>query len=192
MAKKIKAFIACDIPDLVRKKCAQIQSQLAEDLPMVRWVKPEHMHITLVFLGEISDQQLWEACSMTRKAASVFPEFSFTLKGLGCFPNPRRPRVLWMGVDAESVPLFAQLHEQISSGISLKGWFREDNKEFSAHLTLGRLKQDADLSVQCSKWKTETWTSEVCPVREVQVYSSEMTADGPEYAKLAKVALKKN
>lgn len=192
MAKKTKVFIACDIPDLVRKKCAQVQSQLTEELPMVRWVKPEHMHITLVFLGEIRDQQLWEACSMTKKAASVFSEFSFSLKGLGCFPNPRRPRVLWMGVDEKSAPKFSQLHEQISSAISLSGWFREENKGFSAHLTLGRLNQDVDLSVQCSKWKTEVWTTDECPVREIQVYSSEMTADGPEYTKLSKVALKKN
>jgi len=190
MAGKTKVFIACDIPEVVRKKCAQIQTQLAEELPKVKWVNPTQMHITLLFLGDVNDKQLYEACSMAKKALSVIPAFTFCLKGFGCFPTPRRPRVLWLGVDEKSRDNFLKIHEQLASAISLNGWFREERKSFSPHLTLARINQEMDLSVFISRWKIEPWVSEEIQIKEIQIYSSTLGQDGPEYGKLSKIALK--
>ncbi len=190
MPKRTKAFIAIEMPKVVQKKCLQIQVELANDFPGVKWTKPDSLHITLLFLGEIDDKQLWQACDLAKKACADIDPFHFKLHGLGCFPNPRRPRVIWLGIDPDSGSYFKQLHKEIGSKISDTGFYRMDQKEFQPHLSIGRInQQDLDFSVVCSRWKVHPWTSDDIDVNQVLVMSSESIGDEHRYTKLAKIKL---
>jgi len=69
MAKKFRAFIAIEMPVAVQKRCLQIQSELANDFPDVKWNKPEMLHITMLFSGQIDDRDLWKTCDLAKKPA---------------------------------------------------------------------------------------------------------------------------
>ena len=190
MAKKFRAFIAIEMPAAVQKRCLQIQSELANDFPGVKWNKPESLHITMLFLGQIDDKDLWKTCDLAKKACNEIKPFQFKLQGMGCFPNPRRARVVWLGVDPESVNNFQKLYDVLADKMEEQGLYRKEQRDFQPHLSLGRLnQQDLDFSVVCSHWKIHPWISDELDVKQVLVLSSEDMHDGPEYTKLAKIKL---
>lgn len=190
MAKKIRAFVAIKMPATVSKRCLQIQSELANDFSGVKWTRPDMLHITLLFLGQLDDRKLWQACDIVRNACKNISPFQFKLQGMGCFPNPRRARVLWLGVDPESFKSFQELHHAIASPMEEHGLYRKESRGFNPHLSIGRInQQDLDFSVICSRWKIHPWISDELEVRQLHVMSSDETPEGHEYNSLAKINL---
>src|SRR5690606_1518019 len=102
--RKIRAFIALKTPSLWDDRLKFLQQELAEKLAgagRFRWVKPEQLHITLRFLGPITSDQVEEAKAIVTRVASQFRPFALTSHGLGCFPRPAAPRVLWARIQSE-------------------------------------------------------------------------------------------
>ncbi len=94
-----RTFIALDLNKELQRFLGVIISQASQELPDLRWVEPAGIHLTLAFLGELSDDQLAEAVDATEEAAQKAIPFEYRLKGLGIFGSPHQPRVIWMGVE---------------------------------------------------------------------------------------------
>ncbi|MGZ6268806.1 MAG: RNA 2',3'-cyclic phosphodiesterase [Candidatus Limnocylindrales bacterium] len=137
-----RLFIAVPVVDEVRTAVGELMSRVAgasieERAPgQPRWVRVEGLHVTLRFLGATLDERLAEVAAAVGSAARGLAPFGITLNGGGAFPDARRPRVLWIGIDSgtdELAGLALRLNEELRS----LGWPSED-RPFQGHLTLAR------------------------------------------------------
>ena len=147
-----RTFIALDLNEELQRFLGVIISQASQELPDLRWVEPAGIHLTLAFLGELSDDQLAEAVDATEEAAQKAIPFEYRLKGLGIFGSTHQPRVIWMGVEdlpsgkIQGSPL-QQLHRVLTRKLELRG-FEIEKRPFSPHLTLARIKQQLSPDTQ--------------------------------------------
>ncbi len=132
----MRAFIAIELPEELRQRLAQEQSRFRAVAADARWTRPEGIHLTLKFLGEIPDEQV-EQGRKSLDEIGRFEPFTVHAKGFGFFPDARRPQVFWAGLDAP--PELAQLAARVESALTPLG-FRPENRAFSPHLTLARFK----------------------------------------------------
>lgn len=140
-----RTFIALELKDTLQRFLGDIISQAAQELPNLRWVDPAGIHLTLAFLGYLTDEQLKTAMDAAQVAALQAVSFEYRLKGLGMFGSSSQPRVIWMGVEdlpsgqIQGSPL-QQLHRVLSRELEQRG-FEIEKRPFSPHLTLARIKQ---------------------------------------------------
>jgi 2'-5' RNA ligase len=139
----IRAFIAIELTQTILAQLSAVQSQLKAALPAgcVRWVRPEGTHLTLKFLGDVPGAQSEAIKSALALAASTVPAFSLEAGELGCFPNLRRPSVVWVGIQEPSGAL-VRLQRAVESAIAPLG-YPSEKRPFSPHLTLGRVSRQA-------------------------------------------------
>ena len=188
----IRAFIAVSISSAAKSALANVIQRLAGQLPTgVRWVDPAGMHLTLKFLGDVEPglvDGIIEAIS--RPAAGASP-FSIHLSGLGLFPNERRPRVLWAGVQG-GLDALQQLQEQIEDTMSRLGFLGE-RRPFSPHLTLGRVRDPVYSGlmrrISAAVTSTSLEPTEPWQVDSVHLMRSTLTPAGARYSELASVPL---
>lgn len=137
----IRAFIAIPLPEDVLDQLGRLQRKLEVDLPpgSIRWVDREGIHLTLKFLGDTERKKLPEITAALSAVAHHAPPCTLTVTGLGCFPNPRRPRVLWVGME-EPTGRLAALQDAIEEVMIPFGYERE-RRGFHPHLTLGRVRR---------------------------------------------------
>jgi 2'-5' RNA ligase len=135
----IRAFIAVPLPGTVLEKLVALQCQLKTQVPprSVRWVRPEGIHLTLKFLGDTAAEKLPEIKQALAAVARHAPTYPFTVGELGCFPNPRRPRVIWVAVQ-EPTGRLAALQDAIEEVMAPMG-YPPEGRGFTPHLTLGRV-----------------------------------------------------
>ncbi len=140
-----RTFIALELKETLQRFLGDIISQAAQELPNLRWVNPAGIHLTLAFLGYLTDEQLKTAIDAAQVAARQAVPFEYRLKGLGMFGSSSQPRVIWMGVEdlpsgqIQGSPL-QQLHRVLTRELELRG-FEIEKRPFSPHLTLARIKQ---------------------------------------------------
>ncbi|MDB5306202.1 MAG: ligT [Gemmataceae bacterium] len=186
---RIRTFIGVDIGDETRKKAAALQHQLARSGAGVKWVAPESMHVTVLFLGEVDDRDLLSVCRAVERVAEREPPFPLRVSGVGAFPTVRRPKVLWAGITDGADPL-RRLYGPLEEKMYDLGCYRKEERGYTPHLTLGRIKSEADgLALAPELTKLLAWDGGRTVVNEVLVYSSELRRDGPEYAVLARAEL---
>jgi RNA 2',3'-cyclic 3'-phosphodiesterase len=133
-----RTFIALEMNDALQSHLASIIRQVALALPGVRWVDPSNIHLTLAFLGELTDEQVAEAIQTTEVVAQQAQSFSYRLSRLGTFGSSRFPRVIWMGIE-EPLGSLVSMHRMLNQQLLHRG-FEVDTRPFSPHLTLARLK----------------------------------------------------
>ncbi len=133
----MRAFIAADIGAEIREKLDELQRKLKKVHANVRWVKPRSMHLTLVFLGDTPAEQIEPIKHILDQACHDRPAFDLEIGGTGYFGSQRHPRVVWAGV-ADCPPLMEQ-QARIVQRLNDAG-IQFDDKPFSPHLTLGRIK----------------------------------------------------
>jgi len=134
----IRTFIALDLDDSIRSILGGVIRQMAQELPPIRWVDPQGIHLTLAFLGDLTDEQVAKAKQAAGAAAQQITPFGFRLSHLGVFDSSQYPRVIWVGVNEPSGAL-QQLHRLLSRELELRG-FAVEKRIFSPHLTLARIK----------------------------------------------------
>jgi 2'-5' RNA ligase len=132
---KIRTFIAIPLSDTIRRTIAQVQRELAEPLPDIRWVRPETIHLTLAFLGDISQESLDKIGNSMLSIGRSFAPFEVRIGDLGAFPSRSRPRVIWIGVE-RCAPLM-ELQAALAGTLADLGLPGED-RPYTPHLTLGR------------------------------------------------------
>lgn len=136
---RLRLFVAVEAADHVLDVLAKTQGELRDILPrgLVRWVRREHIHLTLKFLGDIEEAWIGALSEKLLAACASFPPLHLRAEGVGAFPNLRAARVLWAGVFDDSGQLL-DLREAIEAACSAAGIPR-DTKPFSPHITLGRI-----------------------------------------------------
>jgi 2'-5' RNA ligase len=192
-SNRIRAFVAVDLPDPLRVRLGKEIDRLARVVgrDVVRWVNPRGIHLTLKFLGDVDPSQIGEIMTTIRSAAAERAVFRVGVGGVGCFPGPRRPRVVWVGVEEASGTL-ARLQSDLEAGLGALGFARED-REFNPHLTLGRVRREArpveaaKLGAVLAGWPKEP-LGEI-EVREVTLFRSELKPSGAVYTQLGIVGL---
>lgn len=176
--EKIRTFIALTLPDGVREALGAVSQELAPQVPdkSVKWVTPERMHLTLRFLGDTPVDALDDVADGLDRVAADSAPFTLHLDQLGCFPNERRPRVIWVGVRGATEEAVA-LKEAIDRMLVPLGW-EPENRSFHPHLTLGRVKSQ-HRRVELP-WGSPV-VSRPIPVDAVHLIESRLRPDGPLY-----------
>ncbi|MBK8985763.1 MAG: RNA 2',3'-cyclic phosphodiesterase [Chloroflexi bacterium] len=174
----IRAFVAVQLPAEVRTELGLMVDVLAGQTAerSVRWVKPELIHLTLRFLGDTAVANLPGITIALDRAGQQAAPFSLRLGSLGCFPNPQRPRVIWVGLDGDKQPLLA-LKQAVDTALQPLGWAVE-TRPFQAHLTLGRVNDGRQATGL--HWRTEVRPLAV-PVTAVHLIESQLQRGGPVY-----------
>jgi 2'-5' RNA ligase len=142
----LRTFIAIELDQELQEKLADLQSRLRREVPSqaVRWVRPEGIHLTLKFLGDTNQEQVEQVKEALVWAAQEVSPFAFTVGGVGCFPNTRRPRVVWVGLH-EPTGALRRLRDAVEAQVAPLG-FPTEKRPFSPHLTLGRVHRHASPS----------------------------------------------
>ncbi|MDH3604000.1 MAG: RNA 2',3'-cyclic phosphodiesterase [Candidatus Tectomicrobia bacterium] len=136
-----RVFIAIPTPVELQQALGDIQSTFRFESLSLRWVKPSHLHITLVFLGETPAAQLEKVSQAMVQAVAGISPFAVEALSLGCFPRPSQPRVLWMGLHDPSQNL-TRLYQQLITVLQSLGFVGE-NRAFHPHLTLAHIRKPA-------------------------------------------------
>ena len=194
MPELIRTFVAIELPAAVQRGLTQLQERLKRDRPPVRWVAPDKIHVTLVFLGEIPAEMVETVGhSAARAAAGVLP-FEIEAAGVGVFPNPNRPRVVWVGVQG-NLPALQSLHAALEADLATHG-FPKEGRPYSAHLTLGRVRSRA--TPPEARALGQAVTSLPSPslgswrVEQIAVIRSDLRPEGPIYTPLRVAELGKS
>jgi RNA 2',3'-cyclic 3'-phosphodiesterase len=191
MASTSRTFIAFTIPDVQRTRLGRLQGLIAPEIPKARWVTPEMFHVTLAFLGDVPDVDLNVVCRAVAEASQGFKPFTVNLQSLGAFPDPSRPRVVWVGLTGSGMDTLVDLQQDIVQAISDAGYPPEDNR-FNPHLTLGYVKtkkgEDIDINHLIAHYRM--WSAGNFQVSGVVTFSSTQTPEGPAYMALATSALR--
>jgi len=185
----MRTFIAVPLDDAIRSRAVALQGQLAQAGAGVKWVERENLHVTLLFLGEVDAREVLDVCRVVQTAANAISPFEIEVTGVGGFPNLRRPRTLWVGVGTGSAEM-VRLHDALEKPLLELGCYRREDRGFTPHVTLGRIKTD-DVTdgfraalTQCAAWQGGRQA-----VDQVHVLSSELTAEGPNYTVLSRCPL---
>lgn len=133
-----RTFIALELNEALQHYLSGMIRQMASALPNLRWVDPAGIHLTLAFLGELTDEQLVEAMQAAMVAAQSIATFDYRLAHVGVFGSQRQPRVIWVGIEEPSGTLL-RLHRVLNRELEQRG-FAVDTRPFSPHLTLSLVK----------------------------------------------------
>lgn len=185
---RLRTFIAVEIGKGLRARVQSLQDTLGRTGVEVKWVEQENLHVTMLFLGEVDARELPKVCRVVQECASAQPPFNMTLERVGCFPNERRPRVVWVGIGEGAAELIA-LHDAMEIPLQDLGYRREERR-YTPHITLGRVKSDCsttDLSASIAK--RADWKGGEIMVTEIHVMSSELRPQGPIYTVLSRAKL---
>ncbi len=191
MGEKVRTFIAIALPEEVRRGLGRVQGELKRSHPPVRWVSPEKVHITLKFLGEIPAEEVETVCQVAARVAASSAPFELEAARAGVFPNLRRPRVVWVGVQGD-LPTLHALQARLERELAQVG-FPEEARPFSPHLTLGRV-QDRASPAEARSLGHAVAELEVPPlgrwwVEEIVVMRSDLRPEGPLYTPLRALRL---
>ena len=134
----MRTFIAIEIPAEILKEIAKVQDELKSSGADAGWTRPEGIHLTLKFLGEVPEARIEDIKNALVQAAGATNRFRLEIAGAGAFPNPKNPRVVWLGVSGDIDKLSA-LQGSVEESMMAMGFDRE-KRPFSPHLTLARIK----------------------------------------------------
>ncbi len=188
MSETIRAFIAFPLPEGVIAFLREAQNELKSQGFPARWVRPENIHLTLKFLGDINLRDLEGIAAAIHDAAEGRRPVSFKALGLGVFPAIRRARVVWVGVAGE-VDRIADCRKALDARLSTFG-IGAEKRPFRGHLTLGRLKGRAPPEKLLEAIKTRSATASRLVVADrLVLFRSDLRPDGAVYTELLSVAL---
>jgi len=188
----IRSFIAIELPDELRVELGKLQNSLiSSQQNWVKWVKPDSIHLTLKFLGDISAGQIKEITQAIEDAASDIPPFTLKIRDWGVFPNLKRVQVIWVGLEGDLERLI-NLQKRIEENMDILGYPAEE-RDFTPHLTLGRVRFQPPLPdlQKFTRVITETKFESTIKidVNAVHLMKSQLTPQGAIYSKLNSVNL---
>jgi len=189
----LRSFVAVEIPAEIQNALASSSAPLQTALPkpLVRWVAPQNVHLTLKFLGDVSPANLERLAEALKVEAAEHETFTISVSGLGAFPNPRRARIIWIGLDAPAALL--ALLRGVEAVTSRLGYASEE-RPFSPHLTIGRVRQNvsgADLQqVRYALEGTSIGALGTFRVDAVHIFKSDLKPGGSVYTHLYTLPMK--
>lgn len=194
----IRTFVAIELDAPLRKALAQLQTDLRSLLqktmgPEVRiqWVRPESVHLTLKFLGDIPEARIPEIQTALARVAGAHAGCTVDVGGLGAFPDARAPRVLWVGLSGQ-VEGVTRLAAAVERALEVLG-FAPEPKPFNPHLTLARIKErsrDIGRALDAGRMLERASSIGTVTVKAIALMKSELKPSGAVYTKLYEVSLK--
>ncbi len=193
----IRSFVAVELSDEAKDVLVRLQSRLKEVIPpkTLRWTPPKNIHLTLHFLGDVSRDVLEPATLALQDVATRISPFSLQLSNLGCFPNTRRPRIVWVGLSGD-MQILVRLHKELGIQLQKGIGFQPESRPFKPHLTIGRVKKGiASHQLHTLGQLIDQQIPMIghlvdLPVEEVHFIRSDLKPDGPIYTRLAHGILK--
>lgn len=199
----IRLFLAVELPDILRLEITAVQAALGVSGADVKWVEAENLHLTLKFLGAVERTRMPEMAEVLQPAVGQCEQFTFALRGIGAFPDLKRPRVVWIGIE-EGREQLARLVGVVDGACRRLGFPAED-RPFTPHLTIGRIRSPqrlrlaeaaplaparrlAALSARLDGMAFAC-SAEV-PVERVVLFHSTLSPKGPIYTEQAAFALR--
>jgi 2'-5' RNA ligase len=186
---RLRTFLAVPLNKGIRDRLVSLQERLAGMGADVKWVEPDNLHVTLLFLGEVGERDVMPICRAAADVGRSHAAYSLSIEGVGCFPNIHRPRVVWAGV-GEGAAEVSALHDALEPPLLELGCYRREERHFTPHITLGRVRAHGVGSAWTSALaKFAQWRAGEERVAEFHVLSSELTPKGPVYSVLSRVPL---
>ncbi len=184
----MRLFIAIELPEAIKAEIAKVQQQIKASGASANWTRPEGIHLTLKFLGEVEEAKTAGTIEALGAACRGTAPLRLEIAGAGAFPNVKAPRVLWLGVRGDTARL-ATLQAAVEDAMEKLGFEREDRK-FSPHLTLARVK---------FLRPRDNWQQVIEGIRDVKLggftadrvslMKSELRRDGAVYSEVGKTDL---
>ena len=184
----IRAFIAFEINEDTRARLEDIQTVLKEANAHVSWIKPQNIHCTLIFLGDIFQSGVDSLADVLSRMAMNIKPFEIEIQGLGFFGSTRSPRIVWAGIGGAVTPLVKLQNDLIT--VVLAAGLKPDEKPFKPHLTIGRVRSNRNASglvSAISQNKDKNFGA--LSVKRIVLMQSSLTAAGPVYTLLQSVTL---
>ncbi|HCA80029.1 MAG TPA: RNA 2',3'-cyclic phosphodiesterase [Bacteroidetes bacterium] len=182
----VRTFIALPLPSELKEKIARTQSELREAGGDVKWDAPDKFHITLKFLGDAEPPVIPKLAESLQKSIGGLGAFEVSYEGVGGFPNIIRPRVVWIGTKPSSA--LDRVQRLIEESCAALG-FPRDDRQFHAHITLGRVKGNRGLDGLTARLKSVTFEPSIARCSEIHIMRSDLKPTGSVYALLKSIPL---
>lgn len=185
MQETMRTFIALELPREVKSLLQEMQQELRRLKIGARWVRPQNIHLTLKFLGDINPDDVDRIGDALNGTVADISGLRLSVRGIGVFPGIKRPRVIWVGLGGDLQELFA-LQSGIEAGLDAIG-FPKEKRGFKAHLTLGRIKQAVKPDVIRQMMRQYAGlSSEEFNCDHVTLFKSDLKPSGAVYTLLKK------
>lgn len=184
----IRAFLAIDLPESYRAGLSAVQDYLKKSGADVRWTNVANIHLTLKFFGDIEESQVETLAGAATPITGAIPAFTLGVQGLGTFPGPKSPRVIWLGLSGQT-NILAHLVDNLEQAFAPLG-FPPEKRKFTPHLTLGRVRSSQGREALSRALQTVTLPdfAEI-QVQNLVLYRSTLRSQGALYTPLQKIAL---
>jgi len=183
----IRAFVGVRIDPKMTQKISEVQSQLKRSLTGIRWVVQENLHFTLKFLGAVEEEKITSIIEAVGRAVRPVQPFSLAAGGIGVFPDIRKPRVLWVGLEAQGLQTLSQ---EVEAALEPLG-FVPEKRGFKPHLTIGRWRNFTAnaqrLREEIDHWKNQDFGQST--VEDVVIFQSILKPNGAVYSPLQIITL---
>jgi len=184
----IRAFLAIELPDALRPGLTQVQEELKRSRADVRWVPVGNIHLTMKFFGNVPEDETGPLAQAARAATAEAAPLQLQVTSAGAFPSPMSPRVVWLGLGGDMVPL-TQLFYRLEKAFAALG-YPPEGRAFNPHLTLGRVKSPANrdkLARLLAKLPPLNWPP--FTVKELVLFQSVLSPQGSTYSPLEVIPL---
>jgi 2'-5' RNA ligase len=190
MSDTTRTFLAVAVPQGIEPRVSRLVARLEAEIPEGRWGATYPWHITLAFLGDVSHADLASVCRVGVETSARYETLELSLRGVGAFPDPRRPSVVWTGVEGPGIEALRILRSALVTALSNLG-YPSDSQPFRPHVTLGRFRQRPgrirDLTQSLDPFRN--WSAGPFLVEEVVIFASTRSRSGPEYIPLGHAPL---
>ncbi len=188
MPDTLRAFVALVLPTVGIDCLAGLQEGLKSHGLKLSWVRPQNLHLTMKFLGDIQGSDLPGVTNALQEAAAQHPQLNLILQGLGLFPGIKRPRVLWTGLGGE-IDQLRSLFADLEVGLERQG-FKRDKRAFKAHITLARIRKRVS-SQRLLQAIEDVGRFKPQPIvaRQMVLFKSDLRSSGAVYTSLAEAVL---
>lgn len=188
---QVRTFLAVELPQEEKTRLAALERGFAGHLSVLKWVAPDLLHITVRFLGALGESRLGLVADAAAKSAANIEPFTLRMTGLGAFPSERSPRVLWVELAHDrGFESLSRLFERLEGELAGLG-FPKDERAFSPHITLGRVRDTASsadrqaVGETLARVKAGRNVNGHFAVRQLVVMRSDLARSGPKYTPIA-------
>ena len=185
----LRTFIAIELESSLQENLKNIQEYLKKSGADVKWVKSENIHLTLKFLGDVSEKNIDSILGILKESLIDWPDFTFDLTYLGAFPKPENPKIIWAGITLgkEEIEKIVSMLEDKLHSIG----FEKEERDFALHVTLGRLRFSTNRFALSKLIKNYSFPEPITQnARQIILFKSTLTSSGPVYEALARFDLK--
>lgn len=181
---EIRSFLAFELPREIKDVVSRAYEGMKKKPLDVRWVKLENVHLTIVFMGSISSEDLEPIADAVAGVCRAFGPFDIFLHGTGVFSSRRHPKVLWVGLSGD-VERMSEFRDGLQTGLMPFG-IKQERRRFRPHLTLGRFRKGSKSGIRLERLlsKYQDLTSAACPVDELIMFRSDLKPNGAVYSVL--------